>query len=299
MIVGPTAVGKSSLALELAHRYNGEIVSADSRQVYRHMDIGTAKPTPHERSIAPHHLIDIINPDDSFNVAMYQDMAYKTINDIQQRNRLPFLVGGTCLYVWATLEGWNIPQVPPNNRLRQELEERAKNGESDRLYQELQELDPSAAGRIDPRNVRRVIRALEVCHTTGKPFSHFRTKNPPAFNTLIVGLTAQRDELYRRIDSRVDSMIGQGLVEEVRELLNRGYSADLPAMSSVGYREIIQFLDGEMDLSAAAQRIKFETHRFARHQYAWFRLDDERIRWLDINEEVRRKALELVNQVRG
>ncbi len=298
-IVGPTAVGKSSLAVELAHRYGGEIVSADSRQVYRYMDIGTAKPTPQEQSIVPHHLVDIINPDESFNVAMYQDMVYKSINDIHQRDRLPFLVGGTGLYVWAILEGWNIPKIPPNTWMRQELEERAKNGDIDGLYQELQAMDPSAAEQIDPRNVRRVIRALEVCHATGKPFSQFRTKNPPAFSTSIIGLTAQREELYRRIDSRVDSMIEQGLIEEVKGLIDRGYPPDLPSMSSVGYREITQFLNDEMDLSAAVQRIKFETHRFARHQYAWFRLDDKRIHWFDINEGVEGKVLELVTQLKG
>jgi tRNA dimethylallyltransferase len=283
-------VGKSELALVLGREFDAEIVSADSRQVYRYLDIGTAKPTPQQRSLVPHHLIDIVNPDEDFSLATYKDLAYAAINDIQCRGKLPLLVGGSGLYVRAVLEGWSIPQVPPNAQIRQELEARG----SDALFRELRELDPEAAREIDPRNLRRVIRALEVCRSTGRRFSELRKRNPPDFETLIIGLTMERAELYRRIDSRVDRMIEAGLVEEVRRLISRGYALDLPSMSSVGYREIGRFLDGDVDLPDAIQRIKHETHRFARHQYAWFRLNDERIHWLETNEAMADQALELV-----
>ncbi|MCL0097171.1 tRNA (adenosine(37)-N6)-dimethylallyltransferase MiaA [Dehalococcoidia bacterium] len=293
-ILGPTAVGKSKLAMDLAQQLDGEIISADSRQVYRFLDIGTAKPTPEERSLVPHHLIDIVDPDEDFNLATYQGLAHAAINDVQRRGKLPFLVGGSGLYVRAVLEGWSIPQVPPNAQIRQKLEARAEAGGGDTLFQELRRLDPEAAGEIDPRNLRRVIRALEVCRSTGKRFSELRKKASPDFDTLIIGLTVERAELYRRIDSRVDRMIEQGLVEEVSDLIGRGYSPDLPSMSSVGYQEIGRFLSGETDLATAVQRVKYETHRFARHQYAWFRLRDERIHWFESNEETGNQALELI-----
>ena len=284
-IVGPTAVGKTDLALMLAQKLDGEIVGADSRQVYRYMDIGTAKPTIEERSLVPHHLVDIVDPDDDFSLALFQALAFDAIRDIQHRGKLPLLVGGSGLYVWAVLEGWSIPKVEPNLNLRRELERRASSGGGLILYQELKQLDPQAASNIDPKNVRRVIRALEVYWLTGRPFSELRKRNPPDFDTLIIGLTAQRSELYRRIDSRVDRMIEQGLVEEVKDLLDRGYSLELPSMSGLGYRQMGKFLSGEMSLPEAIERIKFETHRFARHQYAWFRLKDERIRWFEISEK--------------
>jgi len=294
-IVGPTAVGKTKLALSLARTFNGEIINADSRQVYRYMDIGTAKPSPRDQESIPHHLIDIVNPDEEFNLALYQPLAYEAIEDIQKRGRMPLLVGGSGLYIWSILEGWQIPKVSPDPALRQQLEERAAKGGVDGLYQELQRIDPVAAGKIDRRNVRRVIRALEVCRTTGS-FSQLQGKKPPGFKTVLLGLTADRDELYRRIDTRVDFMIEQGLVKEVKGLVDKGYSLSLPAMSSVGYRQIGRFLQGEADLSTAIQQTKFETHRFARHQYAWFRLDDTRIRWFDIQGEVEGSIISLMER---
>jgi len=285
-IVGPTAAGKSRLALRLAQQFNGEIVSADSRQMYRHMDIGTAKPGREERALVPHHLIDIVNPDEDFSLAQYQQLAYHTIVDIHQRGKLPWLVGGSGLYVWAVLEGWSIPPVPPDAALRRTLAERAAKGEVAELYQELMALDPVAAQKIDPRNVRRVIRALEVTRSAGVPFSQLQQKKAPPFQTLIIGLTAARAELYRRIDARIDEMVARGLVDEVKELVKMGYSLNLPAMSGIGYRQIGLYLRGELSLAEAIQQIKYETHRFARHQYNWFRLNDERIQWFDITGEV-------------
>jgi len=285
-IIGPTGSGKSRLALRLAQAFNGEIVSADSRQVYRYMDIGTAKPSPKELSLVPHHLINIVNPDEVFSLAQYQELVYQAIKGIHQRHKLPLLVGGSGLYIWAVLEGWRIPPVPPDSEFRRSLEEKAANTEPEELYRELMRVDPVAAQKIDPRNVRRVIRALEVYGKTRTPFSQLQDKEAPSFNTLIIGLTADRAELYRRIDLRVDKMIEQGLVTEVEKLVNMGYDFNLPAMSGIGYKQIGQFLKGELTLAYAIQQIKFETHRFVRHQYTWFRLKDDRIHWFDISGQV-------------
>jgi len=284
-IVGPTAVGKSRLALRLARAFDGEIVNADSRQVYRHMDIGTAKPSPEELSLVRHHLINMVNPNDDFSLAQYHQLAYRAIDEIQRRNKLALLVGGSGLYVWSVLEGWGIPQVPPDLEFRHSLEEKAARVGKDELYQELMEVDPVAAQKIDRRNVRRTIRALEVYRDAETPLSQLQHKKAPPFNTLIIGLTTNREELYRRIDLRVDEMIEQGLVAEVERLVNMGYDFDLPAMSGIGYKQISMFLRGELTLAAAIQQIKFETHRFVRHQYNWFRLDDDRIKWFDIRDK--------------
>jgi tRNA dimethylallyltransferase len=284
-VVGPTGVGKSRLALRLAQALNGEIVSADSRQVYRYMDIGTAKPTPREQTLVPHHLIDIVNPDEDFSLAQYQQLACKAIADISKRQKLALLVGGSGLYVWSVLEGWKIPAVAPDPEFRRRLEAKAAGGEEDELYQELARLDPVAAQRIDPRNVHRTIRALEVYHNAEAPISRLQNKSAPSFNTLIIGLTAERQELYRRIDLRVDEMIKRGLIEEIKQLIERGYDAKLPAMSGIGYKQISLFLKDKLTLADAVQQTKFETHRLVRHQYSWFRLKDVRIGWFDIQKE--------------
>ncbi|MCX6003804.1 MAG: tRNA (adenosine(37)-N6)-dimethylallyltransferase MiaA [Chloroflexi bacterium] len=283
-IVGPTGIGKTKLAIQLARRFNGEIVNADSRQIYRHMNIGTAKPTQEELSLIPHHLIDIIEPDREFSLAEYQRLAYNAISDVQTRSKLPFLVGGSGLYVWAVLEGWLVPAVPPDTVYRKTLEQKTSSGGADELYQELKKLDPVAAGKIDPRNVRRVIRALEVSKNAPVPFSKLQKKQPPPFQTLILGLAADRTELYRRADERVDEMVRHGFVGEVQKLLGLDYNLSLPAMSGIGYREIGQYLQGEMTLDEAIYKIKVGTHRFIRHQYAWFRLKDERIKWFDVGK---------------
>jgi tRNA dimethylallyltransferase len=290
-VVGPTGVGKSRLALNLAQAFDGEIVSADSRQVYCYMDIGTAKPTKKELSLVPHHLIDIINPDDDFSLAQYQQLAYEAIKDIQKRDKLPILAGGSGLYVWAILEGWRIPGVAPDLELRRRLEGVGR----EELYAELVQVDPVAAQRIDPTNVRRMIRALEVYKGAEAPISRLQLKTKPLANTLIIGLTVDRAELYRRLDLRVDEMIERGLVDEVRGLLDRGYDSALPAMSGIGYRQIAMHLRGKLTLPAAIQQIKFETHRLVRHQYSWFRLKDDRIRWFDIEKGVDSQIEAVVN----
>jgi len=282
-IVGPTATGKTALAIALARTMGGEIVGADSRQVYRHMDIGTAKPTPEERSLARDHLIDVVDPDQEFSLAQYLELAVAALEDVWSRGKQPLLVGGSGQYVWALLEGWRVPRLPPQRKLRRELEERAARQGAGALHGELVQVDPKAAARIDPRNVRRVIRALEVHKATGCPISYWQEKGPPPWQTFILGLTCPRQMLYQRIDSRVDAMMEAGLVDEVRALLAMGYSPSLAALSGIGYKQVCQYLAGELDLATAVAQIKTATHRLARQQYTWFRLDDRRIRWIDVS----------------
>lgn len=293
-IVGPTGAGKSRLALQLAQAFNGEIVGADSRQVYRHMDIGTAKPSREELALVRHHLVDIINPNEAFSLAQFQELARQAITDIGRRHRPALLVGGSGLYVWSVLESWGIPKVPPVPELRQRLEAKAAKFGRDKLYHELEQIDPAAASKIDRQNVRRIIRALEIQQSAGTPRGQH--PSPPLYESLIIGLTADRGELYRRIDSRVDEMIKQGLVGEVKRLLATGCTPDLPAMSGIGYRQIIQFLEGELTLEAAVQQIKFESHRFVRHQYNWFKLKDDRIRWFDVGGDILPEITRLVKE---
>lgn len=293
-MVGATAVGKSEFALLLAQELQVEIVNADSRQVYRYMDIGTNKPTLAQRASVPHHLIDVVNPDEDFNLAMYCHLATKAIKDIQQKDKLPLLVGGSGLYIWSLVEGWRIPQVPPNPQLRSELEARAKQEGSYTLYGKLRQIDPLAATKIHPSNTRRIIRALEIYQMTGQPPSQLWRKEAPSFPIIIIGLTLERSELYRRIGRRVDRMIEAGLVKEVKSLLERGYNLNLPSMSGIGYKQIGQFLQGQLDLPAAVEQIEYETHRLARHQYAWFHLDDKRIHWFDATgSKVREEVINL------
>ena len=298
-IVGPTGIGKSKLAIHLAKTFDGEIVSADSRQVYRYMDIGTAKPDPEELALVPHYLIDIVNPDETFSLAQYQELAYKAIGDIQQRNKLALLVGGSGLYVWSILGRWQVPHVPPDPDFRRTLEEKAARIGKEELYRELVTADPVAACRIDPRNVRRTIRALEVHRGAGVSLSQLQRREQLSFNTLIIGLTADREELYCRIDLRIDKMIEHGLVAEVQRLLNMGYYFSLPAMSGIGYKQIGMFLNGEVTLPIAIQQIKSETHRLVRHQYNWFRIGDGRIKWFDIQGDVYSEITALVAEFIG
>ncbi|MGQ9546625.1 MAG: tRNA (adenosine(37)-N6)-dimethylallyltransferase MiaA [Dehalococcoidia bacterium] len=298
-IVGPTAAGKSELALRLAEYFPLEIISADSRQVYRHMDIGTNKPGMAERAAVPHHVIDVVDPDQDFSLAMYHQLAIEALEAIRHKSKLPLLVGGSGLYVWSLIEGWRIPQVPPDQKLRHELEARAEQEGSQSLYRELENIDPVAAEKINPGNVRRIIRALEIYRTTGQPPSQLRRKQAAGCPALIIGLTQQRNELYEKIDRRVDEMIRKGLVEEVQQLLKNGYSRSLPSMSGIGYKQISQYLAGEMTLREAIDKIKYETHRLARHQYAWFRLGDSRIHWLGTGKVAVEQAKNFIESFTG
>ena len=299
VIVGPTALGKTALAVYLAQEMNGEIVSADSRQVYRGMDIGTAKATRQEQELAAHHLVDVVAPDETLGLAQFQELAIAAIAGITARGRVPLLVGGTGQYVMAVIEGWKVPRVPPDEALRRELYRQAEEEGAEALHARLHALDPSAAGRIDARNVRRVVRALEVCLVTGEPFSEQQGKSPPPYRILILGLSLPRAELYRRIDERVERMMDAGLEDEVRGLVAAGYGFDLPAMSGVGYGQFAPYLAGKATVLEAAAEIKRATRRLVRHQANWFRQGDERIHWLAAEPDPRQPALELLRAFLG
>jgi tRNA dimethylallyltransferase len=289
VIIGPTAVGKTDLAVALGERFGAEIVSADSRQFYRYMDIGTAKPTPEARARVRHHLVDIADPDETVGLARFLRLARAAIADVHARDTVPFLVGGTGQYVRGLLRGWQVPDVPPDPAFRAELAQE----DADALWARLMALDPDAAEFIDPRNVRRVIRALEVSVKSGRPFSELRRKIPPPYRVLKLGLTMDRDALYARADARVDAMMAAGLPQEVERLLEMGYGWDLPAMSGLGYSQFRPYFAGEATLAEAAERIKLDTHDFIRRQYTWFRPGASDIHWLDAAAAPRPRAAEL------
>jgi tRNA dimethylallyltransferase len=284
VILGPTAVGKTGLAIEIARQFNGEIVSADSRQTYREMDIGTAKPTPEQQAQAPHHLLDVVNPDENLSLAQYQRMAYETINQIHGRGHLPMLVGGTGQYITAVIEGWKVPEVPPNPTLRADLEAFAAQHGADALHQRLRDADPEAAGRIDYRNVRRVIRALEIVLETGEPMDYEQRKQPPPYDVFQIGLTMDRERLYERADRRIEEMVEQGFLDEVRRLLDTGYERRLPSMSGLGYAQLAAYLAGDYTLEEALEATRTATHDFIRRQYTWFRGHDQGIVWVDAEQ---------------
>ena len=294
VIVGATGIGKTALAVALARRFDGEIVSADSRQFYRGMDIGTAKPTTEEQALVPHHLIDIADPNESISLAQFRTLATAAIDNIHARGRLPFLVGGTGQYVWGFLEGWDVPQAPPDEALRVRLYAEAEAEGVEAFHAKLRAVDPLAAERIDPRNVRRVVRALEVYYTTGRPISALQTKNPPPYYTLILGLALDRPTLYARVDARIDAMIAAGLEAEVRGLIAQGYGFDLPAMSALGYAEFEPLLHGQATIEDVVSAMKRNTRRFIRHQSAWFRKADPRIHWLDAAADALPQSMRLV-----
>ncbi len=271
-ILGATAVGKTALALGLVARFGGEIVSADSRLLYRGMDTGTAKPTTAERAAAPHRLIDVTTPDDQWDVARWSSAARATIAEIAARGRLPLVVGGTAQYTTVLLDGWEPPAVPPDWEFRAALETRAESEGVATLLAELAAVDPEAATRTGP-NLRRIIRALEVICATGEPFSVQRGRGPKPYDDLRLALTLPRDALYARIDARVEAMAAAGLVDEVRGLLAAGYDRALPAMSGIGYAQIAAYLAGERTLDEAKADIRHATHRYARHQLTWLRRD--------------------------
>ena len=283
-VVGPTAVGKTEFAIRLAEQFNGEIIGADSRQIYRMMDIGTAKPNSQQWARVRHHLIDVVSPDETLTLGQYKALATGAIREIASRGKLPFIVGGSGLYLKTVLEGWTIPEVAPDAELRERLQAEAQTYGNEHLYRRLQAVDPVAASKVDQRNVRRIIRYLEVYYATGDPISARQHKFPPPYQILQIGLTLPRSQLYRRIEARVDEMIAQGLVEEVRHLLALGYSADLPALSGFGYRQIIRHLRGQCSLAEAVEDTKKESRRFVHRQYAWFPLDDPNILWLEAGE---------------
>lgn len=297
LLVGPTAVGKTEIAIQLAERLNGEIVSADSRLFYRGMDIGTAKPTREQQARVPHHLIDVANPDETWSLAQFQQEARRIIADIHARGRLPFLVGGTGQYVRAVTEGWRPPEVKADERLRKELErlkeERGKNW----LHDRLRILDPEAAAKIDARNVRRTIRALEVILTTGRTFSAQRGQAESPYRLITIGLTRPREELYARVDARIEAMFAAGFVEEVRRLLEKGYSPELPSMSGIGYRECVEVVQGRLTEDAAKVQIRRATRVFVRRQANWFKANDPSIRWFVVEKNTVEEIVSFLQKI--
>jgi len=295
-IVGPTAVGKTRLAVELCQRFGGEVINADSRQVYRGMDIGSAKPTPEELSNAPHHLLDLLEPSEHFGLRTFLTLADEAAKDIAARGKLPILAGGAGQYIWAMLEGQTVPAVPPNPELRDSLEKVATEQGAQALHDQLRQIDPARADAIDRRNVRRVVRALEIYYATNQKPSEF-VQEPHKNNTyLVIGLTMNRKALYQRIDDRVNLMMQTGFLAEVERLAQAGYPMGQGALDSPGYRELGLHLNGELSLEDAVSRTKTQTHRLARRQYAWFKPSDPRINWLDAADSgVVQRAAELVS----
>jgi tRNA dimethylallyltransferase len=289
-IVGPTASGKSAIALQLAERLGGEIVNADSRQVYAGMETGTAAPSAEDRLRVPHHLYGFRDPAEPYSLALYQQDALAAFERLWAKGSFAWLVGGTGQYVWSLLEAWNVPRVAPDHELRALFLARAEAEGPESLHRDLQRSDPVAAERIDPRNVRRVVRALEVFHVTGRPISEWQTKGEPGFGYLLFGVEVPLDELDRRIDARVEAMFDSGLVDEVRALLDRGLTAESPVMSSIGYAQVARHLSGQMTLDAAKEDTKRATRRLARYQLKWFRKDDPRIRWVKDADAIEMEA---------
>jgi len=280
VIVGPTASGKSARALELAGYFGAEIINADSMQVYRYMDIGTAKPSVEERRVVRHYLIDILYPDEEFSAALFREEAQRTIADVEARGRKAMVVGGTGLYIKALTSGL-IKGGEVDPVIRSRLQSEAQSGGREQLYERLQEVDPPTSARLHPHDTYRIIRALEVYERTGQPISTLRGRHrfkEGPYRVLKIGLQMERDELYRRIDARGDEMIKQGLKEEVERILEMGYTPSLKAMQSLGYKQMAAHLGGEYDLAEATRLIKRDTKRYAKRQITWFKADQE-IRW--------------------
>jgi tRNA dimethylallyltransferase len=297
IITGPTASGKTSLGVELAHHFDGEIVSIDSMQVYRGMDIGTAKPSPEERKGIPHHLIDVVDPDEEFNAALYRSLAIEVLKDMDSRGKRCFVVGGTGLYI-KTLLGGLLPCPPINEALRENLRQQCEQHGSQYLHKQLERLDPEISRRVHPRDRIRILRALEVIILKNEPLSdliqrHAFRERP--FRVLKICLQTDREELYHRIDERSAAMVQKGLIEEAQSLLDRGYSHDLKAMKALGYRHAVGYLMEKWSMDETLRQLQKDTRRYAKRQLTWFRADAAMI-WakLERKEEVARRIEEFL-----
>lgn len=301
ILTGPTAVGKTKLSLRLARAAGGEIISADSMQVYRYMDIGTAKIRPEEMEGISHHLIDVLDPSEEFHVVKFQELAKKAMEQIRAAGHIPIVAGGTGFYIQALLYDIDFTEHPGQERLRRQLEAFAREQGREALHQRLAQVDPAAADQIHPNNVKRVVRALEFFHQTGEPISRHnqqeRQKESP-YQFVYFVLTDARSRLYQRIDSRVDQMLRDGLVEEVRSLKERGYTKDMVSMQGLGYKEILTYLDGGCPLEDAVYQIKRDTRHFAKRQITWFKRERD-VTWIDLcdfdhdEDKVLQKMLDL------
>lgn len=285
-VVGPTASGKTSLAIELAKKLDGEVVSCDSMQIYKHMDIGTAKPTADEQRAAVHHMIDIVEPSVRFSVAEFTQRARQCIDEVLSRGKVPVLAGGTGLYLDSIIENVVFPDIGEDPSFREEMAEKARESGNEAVHRLLAEKDPEAAEKIHPNNLRRVIRALEICHLTGKTFTQVNreSKREPVYDALIFGIDAEREVLYERINRRVDKMVDEGLTEEVRKLMEMGIGRDTTAMQAIGYKELADFFDGRLTFDEAIEKIKMESRRYAKRQLTWFRRNSE-IVWVKPDED--------------
>ena len=286
IILGPTAVGKTEISINLARQLNGEIISADSMQVYRYMDIGTAKPSLEERQGIPHHLLDVVYPDESFNVSLYKDLAVNKIRDIYRRDRIPIVAGGTGLYVNSLIYPLDFTEASEDREYRESLKEQMEGKGKDWLHNKLQLVDPQTASRLHPNDVRRIIRALEVHHITGQPISKYYNHDHcdnDEYSISLIGLTMTRNKLYDRINRRVDIMLENGLVDEVKWLMEKGYDRHLNSMQGLGYKEIIHYLIGRRSLTESVYILKRDTRRFAKRQFTWFRRLTH-VNWVDVDE---------------
>ena len=295
MLIGPTASGKTGLAIRLAQALNAEIISADSRYLYRQLNIGTAKPTPEELAEVPHHLINCADLEQPWSIGEYKEKAEDLIFNLNAEGKLPILTGGTGQYIRAIRQNWQIPELEPDERMRSVLEAIGNEIGFEKLHENLGILDPEAASFIDYRNHRRTVRALEVIFKTGIRFSQIRSRETSLFDSLIIGLEWNREKLYQRIDARIDQMLKEGFLDEVRDLLDRGYKEDLLKMRVIGYSELISFLDGEISLEDALVLIKRNTRKYVRRQVNWFKPADPEIHWLNAqNPDILEKMLDLV-----
>lgn len=283
VLCGPTAVGKTALAVALAERIGAEIIAADSRTIYQGLDVGTAKPTAEQRRRVPHHLLDVVDPSELFTLAAYQRLARRALAEIRGRGRMPLLVGGSGLYIRAVVDDLSIPPVPPDHGLRARLEADERAHGPGHLHARLTALDPAAAVHVHPRNLRRLIRALEVTLSTGRPISAQQRRGASLGAVVMVGLTMARPQLYRRIDERIEAQLSSGLIDETRHLLGREIPVEAPAMQTIGYREIAGWLRGDHDYDEAVRRLKRHTRRYAKRQLTWFRRDP-RIIWIDVDD---------------
>ena len=285
VVCGPTGIGKTSFAIELARRFGGEIIGADSMQLYRHMDIGTAKPTPGEQAAVTHHMVGIVDPGEHFDAEMYADMAYANVLALTEKGTLPFVVGGTGLYIKALIHGL-FESIKIDTGIRKQLKKEVEEQGGAHLHARLKVVDPAAAGRIHANDTYRIVRALEIFEATGRPMSDTQAQHrfePQRLQTVKIGLRMDREALYQRIDQRVDIMLDQGLLAEVKGLLEKKYSPDLKAMKSLGYRHMVLFLKNEVDWEEAVRTLKRDTRRYAKRQMTWFKADPE-IVWMGLDD---------------
>lgn len=285
-IAGPTASGKTALSVEVAKRFGGEVVSCDSMQIYKYMDIGTAKPDKAEMQGIAHHLLDFVEPNMRYSVVDFVDDARACIDDILKRDKVPIISGGTGLYMDSVLNNTDFAEFSADQSFRDEMQKIAETDGVETLYARLEAIDPVAAEKIHPNNIRRVIRALEVCSVTGKTFTqvNLESQRKPIYNALIIGIEIGREKLYQRINERVDRMIEAGLVEEVKSLWQKGIGTDTTAMQAIGYKELVTFLEGDCTLGDAIEKIKMESRRYAKRQMTWFRRNKD-IVWINAEDE--------------